>query len=298
MAGSRSFRQRLVDTGTTGLFILPCVITLSLLLIYPFAYGFYVAFFKTNLVNKWTFVGLDNFVKAFTDSKMYSALWVTVKFTIVVVALHFLLGIVFALLLNKDIAGRTFFRVLLVLPWLFPEVVIANLWKWIFNASSGIFNSALQALGFINEPMSWLGSMTLALPCVIFVCVWKGYPLVMIQMLAGLQSIPTDRYEVAKLDGANKWQIFRYVTFPGLKPTLMVTLILDTVWWFKHVTMIFVLTSGGPVNATTTISIEIYKQAFEYSNAYGYSAALAVIVFAICVLISLVQRRLLREDDK
>ena len=118
----------------------------------------------------------------------------------------------------------------------------------------------------------------------------------MIQMLAGLQSISKDVYEAATIDGASKWQSFWYVTLPGLRPTLVVTLVLDTVWWFKHVTMIWLLTQGGPGSATNTISIDIYKRAFEYFN-YGSSAAFAVIVFAICVIISVLQRRALRSDE-
>lgn len=119
----------------------------------------------------------------------------------------------------------------------------------------------------------------------------------MIQILAGLQSISHDLYEAATIDGANKWQSFWYVTLPGLKPTLIVTLILDTVWWFKHVTMIWMLTNGGPGSITNTISIEIYKQAFEYQNQYGYSAALAVIVFLICVIIGVLQRKVLTSEE-
>ena len=291
----RRFRKELAPAG---MFILPSVITLGALLLYPFGYGIYIAFFKTNLVNRWKFVGLDNFLRAFQDPNMYASLWTTVRFTFFVVLLHFVIGISLALLLNREIRGRTFFRALLVMPWLFPEVVIANLWKWIFNASSGLLNSFLQQVGLISGPMSWLGSMDWAMPCVIMVCVWKGYPLVMIQMLAGLQSISRDLYEAATIDGAGKWQSFRYVTLPGLRPTMVVTLILDTVWWFKHLTMIWILTNGGPVTATNTISVEIYKQAFEYKNAYGYSAALAVIVFLICVLIGVVQRKVLPDNEQ
>jgi len=291
------FTQKLRRNSTVAFFVLPCVITLAALLLYPFCYGIYISFFKTNLVNKWKYLGLGNFTRAFTDPTMYASLGITAQFTVAVVLGDFVLGIGLALLLNKEIPGRTFFRAVLLLPWLFPEVVVANLWKWMFNATSGLINSALQAIGVISEPMSWLGSVDLALPCVIFVCIWKGYPLVMIQMLAGLQTISKDLYEAATIDGANKWQSFRYVTLPGLRPTLMVSLILDTVWWFKHVTMIWILTNGGPVTATNTISIEIYKQAFEYSNSYGYSAALAVIVFLICVVIGVVQRKVLSSND-
>lgn len=291
------FTQKLRKHSTTAFFVLPCVITLAALLLYPFCYGIYISFFKTNLVNRWKFVGMDNFVRAFSDPTMYASLWITVKFTVFVVLGHFILGIGLALLLNKNIRGRTVFRAILMLPWLFPEVVIANLWRWIFNAASGLLNSMLMAAGLLAEPISWLGSVELALPCVIFVCIWKGYPLVMVQMLAGLQSISKDLYEAATIDGANRWQSFRYVTLPGLKPTLLVTLILDTVWWFKHVTMIWILTNGGPGSVTNTISVEIYKQAFEYTNAYGYSAALAVIVFLVCVLIGILQRKVLTRND-
>lgn len=291
------FTHKIRRNRVLAFFVLPCTITLAALLLYPFCYGIYISFFKTNLVNKWKFIGLDNFIRAFTDPTMYSSLGITVQFTVLVVLGHFLLGIGLALLLNKDVPGRTFFRAVLLLPWLFPEVVVANLWKWMFNATSGLINSALQAIGLISEPMSWLGSVNLALPCVILVCIWKGYPLVMIQMLAGLQTISNDLYEAATIDGANKRQSFWYVTLPGLRSTLMVSLILDTVWWFKHVTMIWILTSGGPVTATNTISIEIYKQAFEYSNSYGYSSALAVIVFLICILIGVVQRKVLSVND-
>ena len=289
--------RRLRQHGTTAVFILPAVLTLAVLLLYPFFYGIYISFFRTNLVNKWKYVGLDNYVRAFTDPTMYASLLVTLKFTVFVVLGHFVLGIGLALLLNKEIRGRTFFRAVLVLPWLFPEVVVANLWKFIFNATSGLFNSALMAVGLLSEPMSWLGSVDYALGCVIFVCIWKGYPLVMIQILAGLQSISHDLYEAAIIDGANRRQSFRYVTLPGLRPTLIVTLILDTVWWFKHVTMIWMLTNGGPGSVTNTISIEIYKQAFEYQNQYGYSAALAVIVFLICVVIGVLQRKVLTRDE-
>ena len=291
------YTRKIRQNSAAAFFVLPCVVTLAALLLYPFCYGIYISFFKTNLVNKWKFIGFDNFIRAFTDSTMYSSLAITAKFTIFVVLGHFVLGIGLALLLNKNIPGRTFFRAVLLLPWLFPEVVIANLWKWMFNATSGLINSAFQALGIISEPMSWLGSIDLALPCVILVCIWKGYPLVMIQMLAGLQTIPAGLYEAATIDGANKWQSFRYVTLPCLRSTFEVSLILDTVWWFKHVTMIWILTNGGPVTATNTISIEIYKQAFEYTNSYGYSAALAVIVFLICIIIGILQRKVLSRND-
>lgn len=278
-------------------FILPTVITLALLLLYPFFYGIYISFFKTNLINKWTFVGMRNYVDIFHDPELLKSAWLTVQFTVSVVLGHFVIGVFLALVLNRPLKGRAVFRALLLLPWLFPEVVIANLWKWIFHSATGLVNGFLQGLGIISEPMSWLGSPQWALAIIILTCIWKGYPLIMIQILGGLQSISADLYEAATIDGAGRWQSFRYVTIPGLRSTLVVTLILDTVWWFKHVTIIWVMTQGGPGTATNTISIDIYKRAFEYFN-FGSSAAIAVVVFLVCVAISLVYRRLLRDNEQ
>lgn len=277
------------------LFTAPAIITLAALLLYPFCYGIYISFFKTNLVNKWKFVGFGNYLEVFSSSELWMSFFVTFKFTVFVVIGHFILGFIFALVLNRDVKGRVFFRAILLLPWLFPEVVIANLFKWIFHASTGIFNSTLLALGIIDEPMAWISNPKFALAIVVFACIWKGFPLIMIQILAGLQTISKDITEAATIDGANMWQIFFVVTLPGMKKTLIVSLILDTIWWFKHVTMIWLITQGGPGGITNTISVDIYKRAFVYFD-FGSSAAIAVLVFLICVAISLVYRRMLKDD--
>lgn len=276
-------------------FILPVVVTLAALLLYPFAYGIYISFFNTNLVNKWKFVGFKNYLSVINASYFTNSLWVTVRFTTFVVIGHFFLGLLFAVLLNKDIPGRTVFRAILVLPWLFPVVVVSNIFKWILNSANGLFNAFLQTAGVIETPISFFGSAAYAMASLVFVCIWKGYPLVMIQLLGGMQSISADLYEAATIDGATKWKQFVHVTLPGLKPTIVVTLILDTVWWFKHVPLIYQLTAGGPGTSTNTISLEIYRRAFEY-NKYGPAAAIATIVFIICLIISIVQKKVIRDD--
>lgn len=276
-------------------FVTPTVVTLAALLLYPFCYGIYVSFFKTNLVNKWKFIGLENYMSVLTEPDFWFSLRVTLIFTVCVVVGHFMLGFVFALMLNREMKGRTVFRAILLLPWLFPEVVVANLWRWIFNPSMGFLNSALVEAGILKEPMSWLGSPKFALGVVVFICVWKGYPLVMIQLLAGLQTVSKDVLEAATIDGANSWQTFWRVTLPCMRSTMGVTLVLDVVWWFKHVTMIWLLTQGGPNGASNTIAVDIYKRAFEFFS-FGPSSAVAVIVFLLCVGISFAQRRLLKDD--
>ena len=277
------------------LFVFPCVITLAGLVLYPLLYGFYISFFDTNLVKKWRFVGLKYYIDALTDGEFLTQLFITFKFTLFVVAGHFIIGLLLAVLLNREFPGRTIFRVILLLPWLFPESVIALLFKWIFNPIYGIFNWALMSMHVISEPASWLGSGKFALPIVIFVCIWKGYPMIMMMILSGLQMISEDIMEAARIDGANAWQAFWSITLPGLRPVLIVTLILDTVWWFKHYTLVYVLTGGGPGDTTALISISIYKEAFNNFD-FGSAAAMSVIVFIICFLLGFLYRKVLDRD--
>lgn len=277
------------------IFILPVCITLLLLVTYPLLYGTYISFFNTNMVNKWNLVGLQNYVDIFSTWEFISKIILTLKYTILTVVGHFAIGIILALILNMKLPGITIFRAILILPWLLPEVVVGMLWKWLFNPMYGLFNDILMKVHLINEPVSWLGDTSYAFLAIVIICTWKGYPMVMMMVLAGLQAISQDTYEAAKIDGCTKLQSFRYVTVPGLIPVLVVTLILDTVWWFKHFTMIWLLTEGGPNDATNVVSIDIFKQAFQFFN-FGKAAAMAVIVFFVCFLIGYLYRRLFKDD--
>ncbi len=276
-------------------FVSPASLTILILVVYPILYGIYISFFDTNLVNKWKFVGLRYYLQALTDASFLHSLEKTMIFTVAVVAGHFVLGFIFASVLNMNIRFRTIFRGILILPWLFPDVVIAYLFKWILNTQGGSVNELLLHIGLISEPVGWLSTSATAFPCVILVSIWKGYPLVMVQILAGIQTISTDMYEAAEIDGANMWQRFRYITLPALKPILTTILILDTVWVFKQFTMIWLMTSGGPGSTTMVSAIEIYKNAFSYFK-YGLASAQSVYILVICYLIGVVFRRLLRDD--
>ena len=288
-------KARLKTKLTPYGFILPACLTILILVVYPILYGIYISFFDTNLVNKWEFVGLRYYFQALTDTSFLHSLWMTVIFTVSVVVEHFFIGFVFASILNMDIRFRTVLRGILILPWLFPDVVIAYLFKWILNTQGGIVNELLLHFGLISDPIGWLSTSATAFPCVILVSIWKGYPLVMVQILAGIQTISTDMYEAAEIDGANLWQRFRYVTIPALKPILTTILILDTVWVFKQFTLIWLMTSGGPGSSTMVSAIEIYKNAFSYFK-YGLASAQSVYILLICYLIGVVFRRLLRDD--
>jgi multiple sugar transport system permease protein len=276
-------------------FILPAAFTMVALIIYPMLYGGYISFFNTNLVNRWNFVGLKYFIEALTESEFYNAVLLTLAFMVLVVAGHFLFGFILASLLNKDFKGRTFFRVIFILPWLFPETVIALLFNWIMNPMYGIINAFLRQFGLISDNISWLGTAALAFPAVVFTCIWKGYPLVMIMILSGLQGISQDIYEAARIDGASRWKQFLHITIPSLKPILMSVLILDSVWWFKQYTLVYTMTAGGPGTATSLISISIFKTAFA-DLRFGRAAAWGILVFIICYAISKLYRMVIKDE--
>jgi multiple sugar transport system permease protein len=278
------------------MFILPALLTLIALVLYPLLYGVYISFFNTDLADKWDFIGFKNYIGLFKNADFVKQIGVTLQFTISVVAMHFILGTILAMALNKPRKGIKIFRTILVLPWLFPEVVVALLFKWIMNPMYGIFNYGLMKVGLIHDNIAWLSDAKYAMLSVIIVSVWKGYPLVMINVLAGLQSISADLYEASTIDGATRFQTFRYITLPSLRPVLLTTLVLDTVWWFKHYTIVALMTQGGPGSTTTIISIDIFKQAFDFFN-FGTAAAMSVLVFAICYIITVLYRRFLDNED-
>lgn len=272
------------------------MLVLLALVLYPLVYGFYISVFDTNLRNKWDFVGLRYYFQSFADPDFLHTLGVTFLFAILVVLGNVVVGTALALLLNSNIRFRVFFRAILVLPWLFPDVVVAIIFKWIYDPLYGLFNFALSSVGLIDHPVAWFDDPNLAFTAVVLSCIWKGYPLVMILVLAGLQAIPKERYEAASLDGAGLVNQFRFVTLPGLLPVLVVSLILDFVWWFKHFTIVWLMTAGGPVDSTKVVSIDIYRIAFQNFD-FGRAAAIAVIVFFICLIVSVIYRRIARDDE-
>ena len=295
MARPAAARKGILNNHVGYGFISPAALAMIILIIYPMLYGFYISFFNTNLVNKWKFVGFKYYLQAFSEPDFYQSILRTFIFMLFVVAGHFFLGFLLSSLLNKKFFGRSFFRVIFTLPWLFPESVIALLFTWIMNPMYGVLNAILKSLGVISSNIGWLGDGKRAFPAVIFVCIWKGYPLVMTMLLSGMQSISADLYEAAELDGASKWQQFLHVTVPGLRPVINTTLILDSVWWFKQYTLVYTMTGGGPGKATDLISLSIYGTAFN-DFRFGKAAAWGIIVFIICYLISKIYRGVLKDE--
>ena len=286
----RESRSGMIFAGPAALFMFALVI-------YPMAYGMFISTQKTNLIDEWEFVGAKYYLQLISESEFYQTLSTTTAFAACVVIGNMVLGLLLAVIVNQKIPLVNFFKVILMLPWLFPEVVVGLIWKWIFSPLFGLLNHFLFTFNLIETETDVLGKETTAFIGVVFVCIWKGYPIVMLMMMAGMKNIPQERYEAAAIDGANQWQQFRHITLPGLKPIILVAIILETAWWFKHFTIIWLMTAGGPAGRTEVVSLEIYLQAFTNFN-FGRAAAESVIILAILMIVSLFYARALRDESE
>lgn len=279
-------------------FTLPAVILLVFVMVIPLLYVANLSLQTEIGRGDMGYVGLQNYARFIEDTYFWNAVRNTFVFTLGSVALHVLLGLGVALLLNKNIAGRTAFRVVSLVPWMFSSVVVAALWRWMYSAEFGVINDILSRLGVLEEQVAWLGDITLALPAVVFANTWRGFPFVMIMVLAGLQAIPREQYEAASVDGASKLGAFRYVTLPNLRFVLSIGIVLDSIWTFKYFDLIQVMTVGGPANATEVLTTLIYRNAFEYFK-FGYAAAIAIMMFLVLLGFTLIYVRMaIREEVK
>ncbi len=239
-------------------------------------------------------IGLENYGWALTDPDFIDALWRTLYFTGASVGLETIIAVAVALFLNLEFRGRGALRILIFLPWAVPTIVNAMMWRLIFHPEYGSLNAALVQLGIINSYRSWLGDPKIAMDMIVLADVWKNYPLIAFVVLAALQTIPVELYDAARVDGANAWQRFKSVTFPGIFGPLLVVVVLRTIESFRVFDIIYVMTRGGPADATKTVSFFVYKEYFAYLRA-GSGASYAVIVALISALMIAAYFLLLRR---
>jgi multiple sugar transport system permease protein len=240
-------------------------------------------------------VGWDNFRYVLSDPDFADAFRRTLYFAIVSVGIEIILGVLVALLLDREFVGRWLVRALIVLPWALPTIVNAMLWRLIYNPEFGSLNALLSQLGLIDSYGSWLGDPDSAMNMVILADVWKNYPLVALIVLAALQTIPRELYQAAAIDGAGPWMRFWKITFPHILGPLTVALILRMIEAFKVFDIIYVMTRGGPADVTKTVSFFVYQESFSYLRA-GSGAAYALVVtltsaVMIALYITLLRRR-------
>ena len=258
----------------------PMLVIMAIVTGYPLVNTMKLAFTDARLTGrqslvKW--VGLENFGYVFTDPDFAAAFLRTLHFTFLSVGVEILLGVLVALLLNRQFVGRAIVRALLVLPLALPTIVNAIMWRLIYNPEFGSWNALLLKLGLIDAYRSWLGEPGTAMNMVVLADVWKNYPLVSLIVLAALQTIPRELYEAAAIDGAGAWVRFWKVTFPGILGPLSVALILRMIDSFKVFDIIYVMTRGGPADATKTVSFFVYQESFAYLRA-GSGASYALVV--------------------
>ncbi|WP_312794606.1 sugar ABC transporter permease [Tianweitania sp.] len=227
-----------------------------------------------------------NYQWLLNSQEFWLACWVTLKLVVVVTIGSVLVGLGSALLVNNKFRGRTIARLGMALPWAVPEIIAVVIFAWMFNSSFGLFGWLALQLGLSDQMVPWVSDASAAFLAVAITMVWKGFPFVSIMCLAGLQSIPADYYAAARVDGASAFQRFRWITLPLLTPVLGVTVVLTLLWVFRDFSIIKVLTGGGPLRSTQTLSIMTYDQAFQYHN-FGRAAAVGVLTLVICVLASL-----------
>lgn len=277
--------------------ILPAIILLGLYSIFPPIYSIVMSFFSWNMVDPSSvpqFVGLKNFFDIFKDINFIVAARNSIFFSAVTVAVEFVFGLGLALLVSQEIKGASIFRSFLLIPLVITPVVIGLLWRMIFNPSIGLFN---YLLGFFNIPaQAWVAEPKLAMFAIIFVEIWQWTPFIMIVYVAGLKSLPTEPFEAAIVDGASRWQVFRYITFPLLMPVTIVILLIRIMDSFKVFDTIYVLTRGGPGISTEVFGLYIFKQGLKYFHVGKSSAATIIFVIVIFIISFFAIRKTLRVE--
>ncbi len=276
------------------LLVAPTLAVLVALSIYPLIYSVKVSLQAESSEGvRWT---VQNFARLFKDDFFLSALAHTLVYAIIALTFEFLLGLGLAVLLNRKMRGRSFFRAALLVPMMLPSVVVGVVWRLMLNPNFGAINGTLQGFGANTESLTWTASPTLAFASVILVDIWQWTPFIFLILLAGLQAIPEEPYEAALIDGSSAWQTFRHVTLPLLKPAILIALLLRTMDLLRVFDQIFILTEGGPGNATETISLYIYRTAFRFGD-FGYAAAMSFVLLLLTNIISMLYIRLLQRQE-
>ena len=267
--------------------LLPVSALMLLILIWPILQGLSLSFYNTKILNynEGRFIGLLNYRFLLQDPYFWNSVKVTAIYGLASMSCTYVLGLGFALLLNRDMPCRGFIRTIFILPWAIPEIVAVMIFVWMLDPQFGVFNYFLVLVGLIPEPVPWLTESDLAMPALVMVTAWQQFPFAMLILLAGLQTIPREHYEAAMIDGAGPIARFFHVTLPGLRAVNVILVLLLILNSFRRVTMIYAMTKGGPARSTETLSILTYNTAFEYQKI-GYAAAIGTALLLILIVFS------------
>lgn len=290
--------EKFKDAAFITMLITPAAFLLCFAIFIPIIKSIYYSFFDYSLlrITEKSFNGLTNYIDAIKGGDFFVSLKVTLTYVIVVVLVEFILGIALALLLNRDFKGRKAIRSVVLIPWIVPTIVVALLWMWIFQADYGVLNYILVKLGILAENKKWVSEPNLALIAVMIAALWRQLPFMATMLLAGMQGIPTSMLEAAKIDGANKFQLFFRIILPFMKKVINTVTLVAIIENFKMFPMFWIMTGGGPMDRTTTLAILSYRTSFVELNL-GKGAAIGVMWLAILITISIIYNRLFADKE-
>jgi multiple sugar transport system permease protein len=298
VSASSASRRRAISTVRAQLaayaFLVPALLLFACFAWYPILRGFVISFQRIDLLNPPVWVGLDNFRLVLGDPLFWTAWRNTLQFTLLALLLGYLAPVALAIAVNELRHGRGFFRLAFYLPVILPPMVGVLLWKWFYDPGPGLANTVLRALGL--PPQQWLQSPDTAMLSLVILSTWANAGGTMLLYLAALQGVPAQLYDAAEIDGASLWQRLRHITLPQLRPIMLILLVLQIIGTMQVFTEPFVMTDGGPVNATLTLMLLLYRYAFTFQN-FGAAGALGLMLFVVLAAFSLLYLRLTRALD-
>lgn len=282
------------------MWVLPAIVLVICLFVYPLGSQIFYSFTnKTLIKHAYGMKGLSNYISILRDKNFWVALYTSVKWTALSLLFQILVGFTAALALNsiRNSVARQIYRILLIVPWAFPTIAIAIIWKWLLNGIYGFIPTLLAKIGFAEKMPQFLSTPDMVIPTLVMVNVWFGFPLIMVNVLAALQTVSQEQYEAAQIDGAKKWHTFAYITLPHIKNVVGLLVVLRTIWVFNSFDIIYMITGGGPANISTTLPIYIYN--LGWVNKYvGKSSAAAVILLFVLLSICALYFRVLNKWEK
>ena len=269
----------------TGLFLFPALFIYIIVVVFPTVYSLFLSFCDWNGLGAKKFVGLKNYIQLFTsDSVFYTALRNNIIWIILTICLTVLLALLLALVLNRSFRGRIVYRAIFYFPYMLSWIIVGIIWKWMYNPNFGLINQVLGMVGLDSLKGAYLSNTKMALYCVFIAALWQGLGQPMLYFLAGLQTLPNDILEAAKIDGAGKFNLFFRVIVPMLKETFVIVLATQIIASMKAYDIVYVMTDGGPANSTQTLATYMYNQTFTYSNL-GVGSAIATVMVLIMMVV-------------
>lgn len=280
------------------LFVLPALITVGSLLIYPIVSSLYHSLTSKHLIRPGAqFIGFDNYRAILQDPNFFLSFKNSIKWTVISLFGQLFFGFTSALALNRVEKMQGVYKTLLIVPWAFPSIVIALSWKWILNGVYGFLPNLLLELGITDTMVQFLSDGNLVFYTLVFINIWFGFPMIMVNVLSALQTIPKEQYEAAKMDGANIFQEFYYITLPHIKVVIGLLVVLRTIWIFNNFDIIYLITGGGPANASLTVPIYAYNTGWT-GKLLGRSSAVTVLLLLFLLCVSALYFKIIRRWEK